>query len=123
MNYLFVAFQEIKTGLGTGHVSRVNRILNFLDDGFYVNNSVKFLSNSKPPNTKKYNSISCETIKQGKEIIIELIKRKDDELRKKDLQLIQKDDDLRLKEKDQKNKEKDQLNNQESLKDKNDQLK
>ena len=77
MNYLFVAFQEIKTGLGTGHVSRVNRVLNFLDDGFYENNSVKFLSNSKHPNTKKYNSIFCETIKQGKEIIIELIKRKE----------------------------------------------
>ncbi len=52
MNYLFVAFQEIKTGLGTGHVSRVSRILNFLDDGFYENNSVKFLSNSEHPNAK-----------------------------------------------------------------------
>jgi len=76
MNYLFIALQEIKTGLGTGHISRIKRILDNLGDEFYLNHTVNFLSNCSADKESKYKLFSIETIDDCKEIIINLTEEK-----------------------------------------------
>tara|TARA_B100000212_G_scaffold220598_1_gene167066 strand:- start:6478 stop:8130 length:1653 start_codon:yes stop_codon:yes gene_type:complete len=76
MNYLFIALQGIKTGLGTGHVSRVKRILNNLGDDFYRDNSVNLLSNCPAENESEYKLLTVNTIDECKENIKKIIKEK-----------------------------------------------
>ena len=46
MNYIFIAFEELEEGLGTGHITRVKRIINTLTTKSPLkNNTITFITN------------------------------------------------------------------------------
>lgn len=75
MNYIFIAFEELEEGLGTGHISRVKRIIKSLSNGqMGQENIVTFITNHKLHNSG-YLHVPVKSINETKNKVIDIINK------------------------------------------------
>lgn len=76
MRYLFIALEEIEVGLGTGHISRIKRIIqSFNSKESQLNNSITFITNNKN-HIGGYNHIYVADFQEASNKAKKLIKNK-----------------------------------------------
>ena len=76
MNYIFIAFEELEEGLGTGHITRVKRVIESIaDKSFLKNNTVTFITNTKSY-SNDYLFVYVESIEEGTNKILNIIDKK-----------------------------------------------
>ena len=73
MNYIFIAFEELEEGLGTGHITRVKRIINTLTTKSPLkNNTITFITNHQI-HSSDYFHVYVKNIDEAKNEVINTI--------------------------------------------------
>ncbi len=76
MNYIFIAFEELEEGLGTGHITRVKRIIEFISTkSFLTDNTITFVTNNEIHNDN-YFHVHVKSIEDAENKIKDLIDKK-----------------------------------------------
>ena len=76
MRYIFIALEQIEVGLGTGHISRIKRIIkSFNSKESKLNNSITFITNNNN-HDEGYNHIYVADFKDASYEVKKLIKNK-----------------------------------------------
>tara|TARA_B100000768_G_scaffold180981_1_gene202421 strand:- start:1119 stop:2783 length:1665 start_codon:yes stop_codon:yes gene_type:complete len=75
MNYIFIAFEELEEGLGTGHITRVKRIINALTNKSHLkNNTITFITNHQN-HSSDYSHVFVKNIDEVKNKVINIINK------------------------------------------------
>jgi spore coat polysaccharide biosynthesis predicted glycosyltransferase SpsG/ribosomal protein S18 acetylase RimI-like enzyme len=73
MNYIFIAFEELEEGLGTGHITRVKRIIDTLTTkSLLKNNTITFITNHQI-HSSDYFHVYVKNIDEAKNEVINII--------------------------------------------------